>query len=143
MKILQKKTNFIITIHNRKFKGKRGRRRFSNDCRKLSKGNQSFGGIHLSDTKIDRLSHLMLFLKGEVESDEISLARNGFGGQIKKNTRKEDKFNEIPTTVGLFMGSTNDKSRKIYIFCDKPHYSDRCFNAKKMILPKRQKICER
>lgn len=61
--------------------------------------------INLSGDKIDRLSHLMLFMKGEVESEErISLARSGFGDNSKKFQKRED----VPTAAGLFVGSFVD-----------------------------------
>lgn len=96
-----------------------------------------------SGERIDKLSHLMLFLKGEVESEErIALARNGFNKQTKKCLKKDDKSNETPTAAGLLVQNSQGKTRRICIFCKKSHYSDQCMDAKKMTLTERQKVCE-
>lgn len=92
-----------------------------------------------SADRIDKLSHLMMFLKGEVESEErIALARSGFMDQTKKGIRKE----ETPSAAGLMTKSSQEKTRKNCVFCKSNHYSDQCPDGKKLTLSERQKVCE-
>lgn len=88
----------------------------------------------------------MLFLKSEVKSEErISMARGGFGDQTKKIQRKdhEDRY-DIPSAAGVMVGSTNNRSTNICIFCDGiGHWARQCLKAKKMTYEERKKTCER
>lgn len=95
--------------------------------------------IPANGVKIDRLSHLMMFLKGEVESEErILMARSGFGDSFKE--KKKEKSYDIPTSAGLFVGSSEGSSRRNCIFCSESHYSDQCPSEMKLV--DRQKKCE-
>lgn len=96
--------------------------------------------LNATGNQVDRLTHLMSFIKGEVESEErIAMARSGFGDQAKKNNKKETS--DIPTAAGLLVGSSENK--KICVFCsESSHYSDQCPIGKKMSLSDRQKKCD-
>lgn len=97
--------------------------------------------LHMGEgVEMDRLSHLMLFLRSEVENEErIHLARSGFADNSKNNYK--EKTGEIATAADLFVGSSR-KVDKNCIFCEKSHFSNRCSIAKKMSVGERRKIIE-
>lgn len=92
------------------------------------------------DVRADRLTNLMIFLRGEVESEErITLARTGFAEQFKR-TKNYDKFQETSTAADLFVRS---KGKSKCIFCENPgHFSNQCYVGNKMTLDERKKSVE-
>lgn len=78
------------------------------------------------DGQVDRLTHLMLFLKNEVENEErISLARSGFSEQAKRNNKEERA--EIATATDFvrrcLKHKYNDKLRILWTLWKSMSYS--------------------
>ncbi|OXA50439.1 uncharacterized protein LOC110854179 [Folsomia candida] len=89
--------------------------------------------------EVNRLSHLMEFLRVEVESDvRIKMAQTGFGNaSSKKEKYLTEKSDPVSTAAELYNGDS--PVQKTCIFCEKKHNSQDCYQAAKMSLDSKKK----
>ena len=98
-----------------------------------------------SDSK-ERLTGLMKFLEGKVESEErVSMAVNCFEDSNRDQSRKEkpkktqtNENKDLPTVAGLLAGKQEKTQR--CVFCGQDHENSSCEKAKSMTLDQCLKI---
>ncbi|XP_035715967.1 uncharacterized protein LOC110860203 [Folsomia candida] len=96
------------------------------------------------EEQVNRLAHLMEFLRVEVESDvRIKMAQTGFGNNAQKKDKYwGEKVEPVSTAAELYNGEPS--VQKICVFCDKKHFSSDCYQAAKMSLEdKKKKVQEK
>lgn len=94
------------------------------------------------DSLKEDLANLLLFLKSEVEQEElVAMAAEGFGltEHFSGKQRRRETKAQVPTASGLL--NSNPKFSEKCIFCDSPsHKAVDCKKAKSLTMEERRKI---